>query len=135
VLWKIAVLADVLLLLFLVASVRRWLVSRYRVACGGRAEGTVTGHRRHLWSSGPNTWTAATLIFATVSYRDRAGREHATQVVGDLPVGETVWVLFNPQKPHRAFAEPRGGSVTYLKVSVALLVAVAACAVVAATAS
>jgi len=95
VLWKIAVFADVLLLLLLVASVRKWLVSRHRAACGCQAEGTVTGHRRQLWSSGPNTWTPTTLIFAIVSYRDRAGREHTTQVVGDLPAGETVSVLFN----------------------------------------
>jgi hypothetical protein len=55
--------------------------------------------------------------------------------VGDLPVGETVSVLFNPDKPDQAFAEPRGGSVTYLVISMALLAAVAACAVIAATAS
>jgi hypothetical protein len=34
-----------------------------------------------------------------------------------------------------AFAEPRGGSVTYLVISMALLAAVAARAVIAATAS
>lgn len=133
-LWKIAVVADVLLLLFLAAAVGRWRASRHRATRGGRAEGTVTGHRRQLWSSGPHTWTPATLVFAIVSYRDRAGHEHTTQVVGDLPVGQTVWVLFDPDQPHRAFAEPRGGSVFYLKVIVALLVALAACAALTAAA-
>ena len=91
-LWKMAVFADGVLLLSLVASVTRWLESRNRAACGGRTEGTVTGHRRQLSSSGPSTWTPTTLVFAIVSYRDRAGREHTTEVVGDLPVGETVSV-------------------------------------------
>jgi uncharacterized protein DUF3592 len=134
-LWKMTVFADGVLLLSLVASVTRWLETRHRAACGGRTEDTVTGHRRQLLSSGPSTWTSATLVFAIVSYRDQAGREHATEVVGDLPVGETVSVLFNPDKPHRAFAESRGGSVTYLVISMALLAAAAGCAVIAATAS
>jgi hypothetical protein len=37
--------------------------------------------------------------------------------------------------PDQAFAEPRGGSVTYLVIGMALLAAVAACAMIAATAS
>lgn len=49
--------------------------------------------------------------------------------------GETVSVLLNPDKPHRAFAEPRGGHVGYLAISLGLLAAVAACSAIAATAS
>jgi hypothetical protein len=133
--WKIAVFADVILLIFLALSVSKWLVSWQRVAHGGRAEGTVTGHRSALWSSGPNTWTPVKLIIAIVSYRDPAGGEHTTEVVGDLPLGETVSVLFNPDRPHRAFAEPRGGHVAYLVISLGLVAAVAACSAIAATAS
>jgi hypothetical protein len=95
VLWKFAVFADGVLLLSLVVSVTRWLESRSRVTCGGRTEGTVTGYRRHPGPSVPGTWTPATLVCAIVSYRDRVGREHTTEVVGDLPVGETISVLFN----------------------------------------
>jgi hypothetical protein len=134
-LWKIAVFADVILLIFLVLSVSKWLVSSQRVAHGGRAEGTVTGHRSALWSSGPNTWTPVKLIIAIVSYRDPDGGEHTTEVVGDLPLGKTVPVLFNPDKPHRAFAEPRGGPVAYLALSLGLFAAIAACSAIAATAS
>ena len=130
-----AVLFDVVLLILLVLSVRQWLLSWQRAAHGGRAEGTVTGRRSVLWSSGPNTWTPAKLIIATVSYRDPAGGEHSTEVVGDFPMGETVSVLFNPHKPNRAIAEPRGGHVGQLAISLGLLAAVAACSAIAATVS